>query len=62
MEQVRVKSREEYQQLIEAANQEKRQVLEASIEKCHELEILLEKQQDELVAQIFSHLFKVEVR
>lgn len=61
MEGIRNQSRKAYRQTIEEANREKREIIEASIARCHGLEALLSDREDELVKQVFKDLFDVEV-
>lgn len=61
MEEIRLKSREDYKSILEEANREKRQLIEASIDKCHGLEKRLEEREEELLKKVFLDLFNVEI-
>ncbi len=61
MEEIRLKSREDYKSILEEANREKMQIIEASINKCHGLEKRLEEREDELLKKVFLDLFDVEI-
>ena len=61
MEEIRIKSRNEYKKIISEANLEKMRILDESIEKSHDLEKLLEERKDELICKIFGELFKMKI-